>query len=300
MDESTIGNILLKVNAKLNGVNHILSPNVKPPIIRCNVMAIGADVTHPSPDQMTIPSVVGVASSTDNELSRYTFTYRLQGPRDEMIRDLENIIEKSYRDYRSCNGGALPERVFYFRDGVSEGQFQEILTIELNAMKKAAQNVAKAFQVDWNPKITFVCVQKRHHTRFFPIKGTPTYDKNQNLPPGTVVDKEITKPMEYQFFLISHAAVQGVAKPTKYCILADDGDCHPDQLQALTYYLCHMFTRCNRSVSYPAPTYYAHLAAFRGRMYIKNQRLNLNNLEQEYRTRVIRTDVSEGHPMFFV
>jgi len=32
--------------------------------------------------------------------------------------------------------------------------------------------------------------------------------------------------------------------------------------------LCHMFPRCNRSVSYPAPAYLAHLAAARGRVYI--------------------------------
>ena len=41
----------------------------------------------------------------------------------------------------------------------------------------------------------------------------------------------------------------------------------PDELQSLTYYLCHMYARCQRSVSYPAPTYYAHLAAFRARVH---------------------------------
>ena len=29
--------------------------------------------------------------------------------------------------------------------------------------------------------------------------------------------------------------------------------------------MCHIYSRCERSVSYPAPTYYAHLAAFRAR-----------------------------------
>ena len=38
-----------------------------------------------------------------------------------------------------------------------------------------------------------------------------------------------------------------------------------DQIQELTYYLCHIYSRCERSVSYPAPTYYAHLAALRAR-----------------------------------
>lgn len=51
-DGSTISNILLKVNAKLNGVNHKLNAT---PVLDEKCMVIGADVTHPSPDQSTIP-----------------------------------------------------------------------------------------------------------------------------------------------------------------------------------------------------------------------------------------------------
>ena len=48
-------------------------------------------------------------------------------------------------------------------------------------------------------------------------------------------------------------------------MLWNDCNLHVDQIQELTYYLCHIYSRCERSVSYPAPTYYAHLAAFRAR-----------------------------------
>jgi eukaryotic translation initiation factor 2C len=104
--------------------------------------------------------------------------------------------------------------------------------------------------------------------------------KNSNIMPGTVVDKNIVHPFQYQFFLASHAAIQGVTKPAKYCVLINESKIGPDDLQAMTYGeiliplkfhhfnffststdLCHLFTRCNRSVSYPAPTYYAHLVA---------------------------------------
>lgn len=51
-DQSTIANILLKVNAKLNGTNHKLNTT---PVLNENCMVIGADVTHPSPDQSHIP-----------------------------------------------------------------------------------------------------------------------------------------------------------------------------------------------------------------------------------------------------
>lgn len=255
---------ILQINAKTNGSNHVLAKNFKPPIARKTVMYVGADVTHPSPEQTNIPSVVGVAASYDLEGFRYNCCYRLQGPKDEMIRDLQNIVIKQLRQFKQTNQ-SLPELIMYYRDGVSEGQFQEVLTIELRAMQAAAASVQQGYK----PNITFIVVQKRHHARFFPTANCPTEGRNNNVQPGTIVDRYITAPNQYQFFLVSHAAVQGVAKPTKYCVLYDDENCNPDQLQALTYYLCHMFTRCNRAVSYPAPTYYAHLAAYRGRVYIK-------------------------------
>ena len=33
----------------------------------------------------------------------------------------------------------------------------------------------------------------------------------------------------------------------------------------MSYYLCHLYSRCTRAVSYPTPTYYAHLVAERAR-----------------------------------
>lgn len=192
-------------------------------------------------------------------------SWRLQDPRIEMIMDFQNIIEEKLRIYKSKRG-KLPEKLLYYRDGVSEGQFQEVLSIELNAMRKACQSVDP--ENGKKVKITMVVVQKRHHTRFFPGQSGIGDPKNNNVPAGTIVDTEITHPNEWQFYLVSHQSIQGVARPTKYCVLHDDSNISVDDLQALTYNLCHLFTRCNRSVSYPAPTYYAHLVAARGKAYI--------------------------------
>jgi hypothetical protein len=63
--------------------------------------------------------------------------------------------------------------------------------------------------------------------------------------------------------------LKGTSRPTKYHLIWDDNNFTEDQLEQLTFYLCFMFVRCTRSVSYPAPTYYAHLAAFRARAYIE-------------------------------
>ncbi|XP_049298718.1 protein argonaute-2 isoform X9 [Anopheles funestus] len=292
-DMSTLNNIMLKINAKTNGANHCISQAAVPPLGRGNVMYIGADVTHPLSDD--VPSVVGVTALYDTIGFRYNCSVRLQGARDEMIRDLENIVHRQLQLYEQYNK-VLPERIMYYRDGVSDGQFSEILTIELQALHAAIARVKPGYK----PAVTFIVVQKRHHTRFFPHGNCPSDGKNCNVPPGTVVDSEITLPNRYEFYLVSHAAVQGVAKPTKYVVLYDDSSCNPDHLQALTYNLCHLFARCNRSVSYPAPTYYAHLAAYRGRVYIKDRRINMNNLDAAYRDIQIISSVTDTNPMFFV
>lgn len=52
-DASTISNILLKVNAKLNGFNHKLKSSAI--LVKDKCMVIGGDVTHPSPEQQRIP-----------------------------------------------------------------------------------------------------------------------------------------------------------------------------------------------------------------------------------------------------
>ena len=52
-------------------------------------------------------------------------------------------------------------------------------------------------------KITVIVVGKRHHVRFFP--QTPKdADRSGNCPAGTVVDRDITHPTEFDFYLQSH------------------------------------------------------------------------------------------------
>ena len=64
--------------------------------------------------------------------------------------------------------------------------------------------------------------------------------------------------------------LQGTSRPTHYHVLYDDNGFDADSLQQLTYQLCHVYARCTKSVSMPAPAYYAHLAAFHARVHVSN------------------------------
>ncbi|XP_015438406.1 PREDICTED: protein argonaute-2 [Dufourea novaeangliae] len=293
MSDATVTNILLKINSKLNGINHTFER--RPPCLERPCMLVGADVTHPSPDAVDIPSIAAVAASHDPLAFQYNIELRLQAPREEMIQDLEAIMRKQLLFfYRQT--GHKPEKVIFYRDGVSEGQLPQVMHFELNAIKKAIAHLEKSdtHQIP----IIFLVVQKRHHVRLFPTDKRNSDDRNFNVQAGTIVDTTITHPTHIDFYLVSHASIQGTARPTKYRCICNEIGMSEDEIEQLTYYLCHMFARCTRSVSYPTPTYYAHLAAFRARALIHNVPLNMANLAEEQQKNMSLQ--MQNSPMFFV
>lgn len=62
--------------------------------------------------------------------------------------------------------------------------------------------------------------------------------------------------------------IQGTSRPTHYEVLRDDLYLHVEMMQKFTYALCHLYTRCTRSIAIPVPVAYADLAAYRGRNWI--------------------------------
>ena len=255
---ATLGNICLKINARLGGMNSIVDPNTRPAIVRgMPIIIFGADVTHPHSDDTTSPSIAAVVASTDLEGVRYRALHRNQKSRQEIIADLRAMAKEHLLEFKRRTG-EKPVKIIFYRDGVSDGQFNEVQQKEIAALQGACLDLQR--DGSYQPKITFIVVQKRHHTRFFPMsKGEPNaVGKGKNVPPGTTVDTVITHPTQHDFFLCSHAAIQGTSRPCHYHVLWDDSDFSADDLQLFTYQLCHIFWRCNRSVSYPAPTYYAH------------------------------------------
>lgn len=130
---------------------------------------MGADVTHPGADQQDSgkPSIAAVVASVDPRAAQYVCEIRLQKSKQEYIEDMENMVYNlllKFNRATSSTSTGKPQRIFFYRDGVSEGQFAKVLEWELVAIRKACRRL----QRDYEPPITFVIVQKRHHTRLFP------------------------------------------------------------------------------------------------------------------------------------
>ena len=202
-------NLSLKINSKLGGINHVIDPSEKSPVFKEPVIIFGADVTHPSPGENGIPSIAAVVASMDANATKYCARVRAQthqksGGAQEIINDLAAMVKELLIEFYKANRGLKPLKIIFYRDGVSEGQFDQVLVHEVRAVQEACMMLEK----EYRPRITFVVVQKRHHTRLFCEDRQDASGKAQNVPPGTTVDSGITHPYEFDFYLCSHYGIQ--------------------------------------------------------------------------------------------
>ncbi|CAG8681311.1 7007_t:CDS:2, partial [Acaulospora colombiana] len=140
-------NVCLKINVKLGGMNSYIKPNLVPFITDKPSILMGADVTHPGPGS-TKPSIAALCASLDNHASRYASTIRVQSSRVEMIADLSGMVKEMLRAfYQNC--GKKPARILFYRDGVSEGQFHEVIKKEVKAIKVVESTIVHPVEFDF-------------------------------------------------------------------------------------------------------------------------------------------------------
>ncbi|KAL1411709.1 Protein argonaute [Vanrija albida] len=239
-----LGNVAMKIHAKVGGVTH----EVSVPGVDATTMVIGADVTHPSGGLGKLNPSIAVSVGALNPANvTFQTEVRLQDPRQEVISDLGEMTKLQLETYMNNNKGVPPAKILFFRDGVSDGQWQIVKDREVAAIRKTAAELKQGYK----PKITFVICAKRHNMRFFGIEGvTKQMDaKNGNLPPGTVVDTMVTHPFVFDFYLQAHHGLQGAARPTHYVVVVDDNNFTADQMQEMCYKMSSTYQRATRSVS---------------------------------------------------
>lgn len=201
-------NVALKVNLKMGGANHKLSNDIK--IIKeGKTMVLGYDVTHPTNlagGAEGLPSLVGMVSSIDQDLSQYPAAAWAQAGKQEMLdKNLKEVFASRIKLWSRHNKSQTPQNIIIFRDGVSEGQFDQVLEKELPFIRDACATTCPANQ---QPKITIVVSVKRHQTRFYPT-DSQHITRSRNIKNGTVVDRGVTQAKVWDFFLTAHQALQG-------------------------------------------------------------------------------------------
>ncbi|XP_057431384.1 protein argonaute 4A-like [Lotus japonicus] len=276
LNDQYITNVLLKINAKLGGMNSFLSiedADSIPLVSDIPTLILGMDVSHGSPGRSDVPSIAAVVSSRCwPKISRYRAAVRTQSPRAEMISSLykpvsdtqdDGIIRELLLDFYATSQHRKPEHIIIFRDGVGESQFNQVLNFELDEIIKACKHL-DGNDERWNPKFTVIVAQKRHHTRFFHANNA-----QENVPAGTVIDNSVCHPRNNDFYMFAHSGMIGTSRPTYYHVLHDEIGFSADALQELVLSLSYVYQRSTTGISVVAPICYAHLAAAQMAQFVK-------------------------------
>lgn len=188
-NRSIVLKILLQMNCKMGGTLWGIKIPLK------DTMICGIDTYHEVGHKGI--TVGGFVASFNSQFTRWFSRPTIQEKREELVNGLTISMEEALRTYKKFNG-QHPERIILYRDGVGDGQLDFVRQFEIPQFKAAFKRIDK----DYNPKLTFVVVQKRINVKFFlqSAKGLA------NPPPGSVLDHTVTSRDLYDFFLVSQVS----------------------------------------------------------------------------------------------
>ncbi|GAA5864610.1 hypothetical protein JCM1840_002168 [Sporobolomyces johnsonii] len=275
-------NVAMKMNLKCHGFGFRLEEGSTGGFLeRERPMIFGADLSH----QVDNPSIAAVVGSMHAPSIVFEESLKMQGlvepgpgadtaraRKQETIEHLEEMVLFLLRRRVMSVHKCPPSSILFYRDGVSESEWAALLEREIPSIKRAFSRLKQDEDMlalapelaQWKPKLTFIACLKRHHLRAFEQRGT----RVENIVPGTVIDTGIVDARAFDFYAAAHKGLLGTTRPTRYVVLADEQNMSADDLQGVTNSLCYAYQRCNRSVSVPAPVYYADLLARRVRAWM--------------------------------
>ena len=135
----------------------------------------------------------------DSQCATYASSISIQKARTDVIEGMSEMVIEILKQFYQANG-VKPQRLIIYRDGISDGKYYHVASKELQSIRRACYSL----ETSYNPKITFVAVQKRHHARFFPIRKEDA-DKSGNIIPGTIIEKTVTHPSEFGNSIFPHS-----------------------------------------------------------------------------------------------
>jgi len=249
---SVCSKIILQINAKM-GCS--LWTTQTPEGLSKKTMVIGADVYHNVGAKKQ--SVIGFCASYDEKFSKFYSRIKFQQKiGEEIMSNIALLIQDALKFYFK-KAKELPDTIIFYRDGVGEGQLNDVLKTEIPNILKGFQLVNK----NYAPNFVEVVVTKKINDRFFVPNGKAGGLKYYNPPSGTLImDNVVSK--NYDFFLCAQEVTQGTCTPTHYTVVHNKSNITEDVLAKFTYYQCFNYFNWTGAIRVPSCVQYASKIAF--------------------------------------
>jgi aubergine len=173
--------VVIQVNCKLGGIPWIVDLKLS------GLMIVGFDVSHDTSDRSKSYGAMVASLDPMGAHGGYYYSAVNQHVNGESLSEHFGLnIIGAIRKYVDLIG-TLPKKILIYRDGVGDGQINQVVNQELDDIKSKV----KKMYGDQNPRIGFVILNKQTNTRF--VTKNPR-SGNDNPLPGTIVDDVITLP----------------------------------------------------------------------------------------------------------
>jgi len=253
---SAVSGVILQMNVKV-GLPLWFAP--KPPALEKNVMIIGADVHHKTGK----PSTIGFVASMNDECSAYlSLVEQAQGEKVEIMDKIGSLVQEALKNYLKINK-VYPQTIVFYRDGVSDGQFQTVLEHETRKILDSFITLSTD-KASYRPNFIQIVVQKRISERFFAKNKQGLLNPLQ----GTVVCEETVSEKYWDFYLVAQKVTQGSCTPSKYTVLYNNTNLRffinfsESDIIELTYGQCANYYNWQGTIKIPACVKYADLLAY--------------------------------------
>jgi eukaryotic translation initiation factor 2C len=200
-----------------------------------------------------------------------------------MIEEMEAMVVERLQLYKARNK-ALPQRIIFYRDGVSEGQFDLVLQHELPQIQRACTKVYGA--KDPKPLLSIIICGKRYvgarprwglvadrrsigttHDRYRrpstrrPTTGTRARGRSSTRASPTYIATTSTSRCVLRLPHVlteltpsqAHKGLQGTVRSTHYTVIYDENKLPVDTLQQGTHTASYSYARATKAVRSARP-----------------------------------------------
>lgn len=231
----------------------------------------GVDVSHVR-DKPSVACLSISRKPFQGSLRRMHFFAHLNPPRKEIIA-FTNMITLAFRGLEEAfthtqrEKQALPTAIFVFRDGVADGQIEELFTKEVVGIQRAITMFRNKYKLKkWKPKLEYILCNKNTIDRFGLLDQKTGLCRSLNKP--CVVYDHVLSDRLWDFIIFPYHYKKNAdrTKGVRYIVLFDDlklakkGGAALDLFQfifALTYMYAYNIPFPLGGTAQPAPIVYA-------------------------------------------
>ncbi|KAJ5522901.1 RNA interference and gene silencing [Penicillium frequentans] len=269
----------LRVNLKLGGINHRIPHSDLGLFANGKTMVVGISsgmscLGQPAPGG----DITAIVASVDSNYAQWPCRIFLDSSEKDVGSTLDQMLALQVEQWAASNRQIPPEDVVVYREGVSVAAYHRQASKEVELLKRAFR---RAYPPAWpGPRMSIIFADPNTRTHFL---STADADPQDCWGPvsGTVVDRSITDPQRWDFYLQVEASGEGRSPPAYYQVVWDEVfrwhckgpsalESSVDSLQRLTNNLCFLFGASLRAKNLCSPAYHARLARVHAQMYLKD------------------------------